>query len=122
MKPRRADIVGIISAGLCVVHCLLVPILLIVGVVSGQLTAYWEYLDYVFIALAGTAAYLATRHDSDPALSRWMGGTFLVFTVALLLHDYSAVALYVSVAASFGLAALHLIHYRRRHHNRTVTV
>lgn len=130
MKNKQADLLGIASAGLCIIHCLLVPIFILYGLVSEPAVDRWEYLDWGFILLSGLAVYLATRHEYDRSegdrngndyherdrrLSLRMWITWVIFTVALLLHDFWAPALYISVLSSAGLAWLHLQHFRKKH-------
>lgn len=118
MKAKQADILGIISATLCVVHCLLVPFLIVYGVTSESFSSSWEHLDWGFIGLSGLAVFLATRHEKDQRLVLLMWGCLSVFTFSLLLHDYWTPALYLSVGSSLGLATLHLLHFRKKEHKR----
>lgn len=122
MKSKQADIIGMASAVLCMVHCLLVPLLLIVGVISGSFEGIWEYLDWAFIALAWTAVYSSTRHENNQRISRLLWATLVVFTATLLLHDYWVLALYLSVLSSLILASLHFLHFRKKHLSSSVAV
>nr|WKN34909.1 MerC domain-containing protein [Tunicatimonas sp. TK19036] len=122
MKSRQADILGMLSAILCIIHCLLVPVLLIAGLASGSFAGLWEYLDWVFIVLAWTAVYSATRHETNRRLAHFMWGTVCVFSITLLLHEYWILALYLSMASSAVLASLHFIHFQKKHLASEVTV
>ncbi len=130
MKTRQADLLGIVSASLCIVHCLLVPLCILYGLVSESAINRWEYLDWGFILLSGLAVYLATHHEDDfhkrdcreydqpeggRRLAQRMWAAWVVFTIALLLHDIWVPALYISVLSSVGLAWLHLQHFRKKH-------
>ncbi|MEM6841990.1 MAG: MerC domain-containing protein [Bacteroidota bacterium] len=130
MKNKQADLLGITSAVLCIIYCLLVPILVVFGTINDSLAEQWEYLDLGFILLSGLAVYMATRHEGNRhegdrrgysghkhnrRLSQQMWATWLVFTVALLLHDLWPPALYISVLSSVGLALLHFRHFRKKH-------
>lgn len=120
MKEKQADILGIVSASLCIVHCLLVPMLVIYGLINKPLVERWEYLDWVFILLSGLAVFLATYHEHNlpkggRRLSQWMWAVWAIFAVALLLHDSWVPALYISVLSSVGLAYLHFQHFRKKH-------
>lgn len=122
MKSRQADILGMFSAILCIIHCLLVPILLIAGLASGSFSGLWEYLDWLFIALAWTAVYTATRHETNRRLARFMWITVSVFSITLLLHEHWVLALYLSMVSSAVLASLHFIHFQKKHIASEVTV
>jgi len=121
MKAKQADILGIISAALCVVHCLLVPFLIVYGVSSEGFSNSWEHLDWGFIALSGLAVILATRHETNQLLTWLMWGSFSIFTFSLLLHEQWPPALYLSVVSSLGLAILHLLHFRNKEHRSHLT-
>ncbi|WKN42526.1 MerC domain-containing protein [Tunicatimonas pelagia] len=125
MKNKQADLLGIASAVLCIIHCLLVPFFILYGLVSESVIDRWEYLDWGFVLLSGLAVYLATRHENDRhedeqpenrrQLPRQMWAVWLVFTITLLLHDVWAPALYISVLSSVGLVWLHFQHFRKKH-------
>ena len=117
MKTKQADILGIVSAGLCVVHCLLVPFLIVYGVSTEGFGSSWEHLDWGFIGLSGLAVFLATRHEKNQRLALYMWSCFLIFTLSLLLHELWPLALYLSIVSTLGLATLHLIHLRNKRHN-----
>ncbi|MGD1890154.1 MAG: MerC family mercury resistance protein [Cyclobacteriaceae bacterium] len=68
-KSKQTDILGIISAGLRIVHCLLVPLLIVYGVSSEGLSSNWEHLDWGFIILSGLAVILSTRHEKNQRLA-----------------------------------------------------
>ena len=82
-RQRRADVVGISSAILCIVHCLVLPLLLVVN----NFTDHWHSADYVFILLAGVAVFFSARHLSSPLVRTGLWVSWLIFSVAILLHD-----------------------------------
>jgi hypothetical protein len=116
MKAKQADILGIVSAGLCIIHCLLIPFLIVYGVSTENFFSSWEYLDWGFISLSGLAVILATRHEKNQLFTWLMWSSLLIFTFALLLHEHWPPALYLSVVSSLGLAILHLLHFRNKEH------
>ena len=65
MNNNRADLLGIISAILCIIHCLLLPLFILFGLISESTIDRWEFLEWGFILLSGLAVYLANRHEHD---------------------------------------------------------
>ena len=99
---------------MCIVHCLLLPVALL----AGNLTDYghrWESVDYLFILLAGVAVYFSTRYLRSSLLRIGLWLSWVVFSIAILLHDRYPEALYVSIAASLSLALFHILSYREKH-------
>ncbi len=115
-KYKQADLLGVVSAVLCLVHCIAVPVLLVLGVLSEGLWAHTAFLDYIFIGLALMAVYFATRnHETTRRVRIGLWSSTALFSLAILLHDWFAFALYLSVAASIALVVFHVLNYRHRH-------
>lgn len=118
---KHADSIGAIGAALCIVHCLLLPIILTIGLFSESWYAgsTWELLDWLFIGLALVAVLFSTRqlHSLYLRTAFWLA--FALFSVSVLLHDHSAFFLYLSVGASLLLMLLHGVSYRRKHQHQT---
>ena len=111
---KNADLLGIGSSVLCIIHCLLLPVMLLAGSFSGHLHR-WALLDYVFVVLAGVAVFFSARQlKSNPIrIGLWL--SWLGFSVSILLHEQYTEALYASVFSSVLLAFFHLASYRVNH-------
>ncbi len=99
---------------LCIIHCLLLPVLVLAGSFSDE-AHRWEWLDYGFILLATVAVFYATRRLKSTFLRRGLWLSLLCFGGAIVLHEHHPVALYASVASSLLLALFHLGSYREKH-------
>ena len=112
---RKADYIGITGSVLCIIHCLITPILLMTSnlLQNQHLRVGYLSLDYVFIAVNIVAVYSATRHYAAPAVKKSLWGFLSLFTVALLLEDTNPVFTYLAYVASAGLVITHLINIRR---------
>jgi len=113
MKNQWADWLGILSASLCIVHCLILPLVLVAGIVSKSSFPEWEWLDFIFILLAWIGVYGASRHHGAGPINRGLWANVLVFSLSLLLHEHFGWALYVSLASSLFMIVLHVMHYRK---------
>ena len=111
---KNPDLLGIGSSVLCIIHCLLLPVLVLAGSLSGD-THRWAWLDYGFIALATVAVYSSTRRLKSTFLRRGLWLSLLVFSGAILFHEHHPAALYVSVLSSLLLMFFHLSSYRAKH-------
>ncbi len=111
---KNSDLVGIGSSVLCIAHCLLLPVLVLAGSLSGD-THRWAWLDFVFVLLATVAVFYSTRRLRSSFLRRGLWLTLVVFSGAIVFHEHHPAALHISVAASLLLAVLHLASYRQKH-------
>lgn len=90
----RADYLGITGSILCIIHCLITPVLalgstalhghdlLLGGIIS---------FDYIFIVVNGAAVFFATRSHNFPAVRVFLWFSFAVFATSLLLEERSKV-------------------------------
>ncbi|GAB2601555.1 MerC domain-containing protein [Spirosoma areae] len=116
---RKADYIGITGSMLCIIHCLLTPILLLTSSVlqNSTLRIGFLSLDYVFIGVNIIAVYFATRHYAPPLIRKSLWGFLGLFTVALLLEDTAPVFEYLAYTASAGLVVSHLMNIRQHRLN-----
>ncbi|MGB3778981.1 MAG: MerC domain-containing protein [Tunicatimonas sp.] len=111
---KNSDLIGIGSSVLCIIHCLLLPVLILAGSLTGD-THRWAWLDYLFILLATLAVFYSTRRLKSTFLRRGLWLTLVVFSGSIVFHEHHPAALYISVASSLLLVVLHLGSYREKH-------
>ncbi len=111
---KNSDLIGIGSSVLCIIHCLLLPVLILAGSLTGD-AHRWVWLDYLFVMLATLAVFYSTRRLKSLFLRRGLWLTLLVFSGALVFHEHHPTALYVSVASSLLLVIFHIGSYREKH-------
>lgn len=119
---EKADYIGITGSILCIIHCLITPVLLVTSNLMFQHSALrvgFLSLDYVFIGVNIVAVYFATRHYAAPGVRVSLWSFLAVFAVAIILEDVNPVFEYLGYAASLGLVLSHLVNIRqhRRNHN-----
>lgn len=113
-----ADRLGITSAVICAVHCLVIPAIFLlrysVADAGGAdwgvgLPAWWEKLDYLFLLVGFVAVYHASAHASGIGikLSLWVFWVFLA--VAVVFEQYLHWLAYI---ASVGLIGTHFVNIR----------
>ena len=111
---KNADLIGFTSSLLCIVHCLVLPVLIALSYFTVNIEAFehWHELDYIFIGLSFFAVRYAVSRTSKSAMKIAFWATFLIFSAALLAHEALPWMLLVSLMASLVLMVLHLINYR----------
>lgn len=116
---QKADYVGITGSVLCIIHCLVTPVLAMTTTLLNHDTLRIGFvgLDYVFIGINVVAVWSASRHTARPiAIVLW---SFLgLFAIGLLLEEVAEAFEYVAYFVSVGLVVTHLanIRYCRTHH------
>lgn len=113
---RKADYLGITGSVLCIVHCLVTPVLLMTTALLQDTAVRIGFLslDYVFIGVNAAAVYFATRSHNVPAgIKRGLWGSLTLFAAAILLESYNPLFRYVAYAASAGLILTHLANIRQ---------
>jgi hypothetical protein len=115
LLSRKADYIGITGSVLCIIHCLITPVLMMSTALMkhGELRFGYLSLDYVFIIINIIAVYSATRHHASPVIKRSLWGFLTLFAVAIILEDTSETFEYLGYVASAGLVITHLINIRQ---------
>ena len=114
LLSRKADYIGITGSMLCLIHCLVTPVLLMTTAVmrDEHLRIGFLSLDYVFIGVNIVAVYFATRANVLPSIKWALWGFLTLFSVAILLEDVNEAFQLTGYAASAGLVMTHLINIR----------
>jgi len=125
-----ADKVGIASAFICSIHCMLVPLFIMVrgwygkGTLHGNghflhaqgadfwVPSWWESVDYLFLIISFFAVYHAANHAFSKyiKLSLW----FFWFCLANAIF-FESILHWISYIASAGLIITHLVNLRQQH-------
>ncbi|GAB3174480.1 MerC domain-containing protein [Telluribacter humicola] len=107
----RADYVGIAGSLLCIVHCLLTPVLAVGSslTVEHHVVAGFLHLDYLFILVNGLAVYYATRDHKFPLVKGLLWLAFGLFAVSLLLEGKGDMFVWLGYVGSGLLVAGHAI-------------
>jgi hypothetical protein len=106
MKNKNfADVGGMASASLCIVHCLLTPFLLITfaGI------SWLEEMEFLFVGFSLLAALFATitNKRSIYLIGIWVGA--LILLLSLLLEEHFSFAIYFVYGASLLLIVSHYL-------------
>jgi len=116
-----ADKIGITSAVICAVHCLVIPAIFLLKYSWEDTTAvagagwgsglphWWETLDYIFLAVGFYAVFHATTHTP----SRWVKISLWLFWLCLAIAVvFESKLHWMAYIASAGLVATHFVNIR----------
>ncbi|MBC3789014.1 MerC domain-containing protein [Spirosoma utsteinense] len=126
LLSRKADYIGITGSVLCLIHCLITPVLLMTSALmrDEHLRIGFLSLDYVFIGVNIIAVYAATRGHVSPGIKRALWGFLALFATGILLEDVSESFELMGYIASAGLVMTHLLnirqHQQKHDHSRSV--
>ena len=108
-KIYWADKIGVVSAFLCMVHCLTVPILLAMGV--GFITN--PIIACLFILIAFLSIYNVTRGRRSKPLSIFLWLAFSGFLVSIVLEERAEIFEYGMFFFSTAIIIGHLFNMQR---------
>ena len=84
---RKPDTIGAIVSTLCVVHCLLTPLLFVAqsytATHSHEAPFWWKNLDYLFILISVIAVYESTKKSTNKLIKAglWMSWIMLFLLI-----------------------------------------
>ena len=84
---RKPDTIGAIVSTLCVVHCLLTPLLFVAqsytATHSHEAPFWWKNLDYLFILISVIAVYESTKKSTNKLIKAglWMNWIMLFLLI-----------------------------------------
>ncbi len=130
-KNINSDIIGALSAFVCIIHCAIVPILMAFHsfhYVGDALASHdyhaghshssifehshWHSLDYFFIVITLVAVYFATRKSVVSWISVSLWSAASLFVISILLKETVAETEYIAYLASGLLIIFHFLNQR----------
>ena len=112
MKTKSIDLLGISAASLCLIHCVVFPLLLIVPMGI----AHNAYIDLAFLIVGALAVYRAARQTEIKWLPYLLWTAIAMIAVSvlfdLLFHIHSPL-IYIGAV---GLISGHLLNFRHHKH------
>lgn len=101
-------------SGLCLVHCLALPVAAAVSPMLGVWSqAEWVHLTFVLLAAPLSAAALVMARPRRPAAMALAAGGLALLAAALFFHEAETA---MTVAGGLILASGHLVNWRGRLH------
>ena len=109
----RADYIGMFSSGLCLVHCLGLPLFLAFFSVN-HTESHW--VNFIFLFVCIIAVTLSARHQEYLSIKIAFYAFLSLLSIGILLEDWNPWLEVLSYIASLGLILTHAssIHYCRK--------
>jgi len=105
-----SDWIGVLSSGLCMIHCIATPFIFIAKSCStsccASAPAEWAALDYLFIGISFIAVYFSTKNTSK----EWIKYALWISWIVSLLAIINASIVWIGIPEqSFYIPAVTLI-------------
>ena len=122
-----ADRLGIASAVVCTIHCLVIPALFTLKYsVSTHINnhfaegfpSWWSALDYLFLVVSFIAVYHAASHAAARGVKRFLWLFWACLAVAIFFEKDLH---WMSYIASIGLVSTHITNIRQ-HRKKAATI
>lgn len=107
-KRSWSDVVGIISAIACMIHCLAAPLLMALG--AGFLA--YPPLQFLFLAVAFAAICRTIRQGVQRVVGMLLWISFGILVVSILLEESYPILEYSGYLASLGMIIGHIWNIR----------
>ena len=104
-----------LSSGLCLIHCLAVPVLVILQKASHDL-AHMHWMDIPFVVVSLVAVYFSSKNAHTSWVKYSMWGAWVAFAAGILLEHYSDIFFILGLVASGYLVFLHAFNYHTNRH------
>ena len=116
---NRPDIVGAIASSLCIVHCLITPVVLIATTSALNpeyigIQKWWRNLDFLFLLVSFVAIYRSTKTTSKKIMKSalWISWFLLSFLIVNEKMTLLNLPEYYTYTTATLLAGLHLYNLR----------
>ena len=127
IKSSSSDLLGIVSAILCLLHCLAAPILLGLYSHSHDHIHHNDFFllhhgwDYVFLGLGLIAVLFSAKHSKSNLLKALLGLTYAFLVASILLEEVSELFKNLVYVSSISLILIHSLNIRHwiKHAKRT---
>lgn len=112
MKSKILDAVGISAAVLCLVHCIIFPLLLIIPLGI----SHNPYIDLAFLIIGTFVVYRQTRYITNNWLRILFWASIGCIAISILIDFLFEIHLPFIYAGAAGLITAHLINFKNHKH------
>ena len=109
---QKSDTLGVLSSSLCLIHCLLTPVLFVVqsSCCQAETPLWWKGIDYVFLIVSFFAVYKSANETSKNWMKYALHACWTILAFVILNERFGLVNLPESSIyfPSLGLVFLHI--------------
>jgi hypothetical protein len=112
MKSKILDAVGISAAVLCLVHCIVFPLLMIIPLGI----SHNPYIDMAFLAIGAVVVFRVTQKITSRWLKLLFWTSLILIFISVLTDLIFEVHIPLIYAGAAGLITGHLINFKNHKH------
>ena len=111
---QKPDNVGAIASSLCVIHCLMTPLIFaaqsLTAVHEHSAPVWWQSLDFLFIVISFIAINQSTKNSNNISIkyALWINWFTLFFLILNEKTEWFSLAEIITYIVAFTLAGLHI--------------
>ena len=116
---KKSDLIGALSSGLCMIHCIATPFFFIASVCGSSSCSistplWWRFLDYIFLFVSSIAIYQSTKTTNSNLIRYylWLSWLALAFTIINGQVELLLLSEYIKFVPAFILIGLHGYNYK----------
>tara|TARA_B100001758_G_C18128966_1_gene462815 strand:+ start:69 stop:467 length:399 start_codon:yes stop_codon:yes gene_type:complete len=114
LSLQKSDAVGVISSGLCMIHCLATPVFFIAATCStsccNAAPLWWQWIDYAFLIIS----FIAITHSIKSTNSNlvkyglWVSWVALFLFILNIQFQWFSISDNIKFIPAFSLIGFHL--------------
>ena len=118
LSLQKSDAVGVISSGLCMIHCLATPVFFIAATCStsccNAAPLWWQWIDYAFLIIS----FIAITHSIKSTNSNlvkyglWVSWVALFLFILNIQFQWFSISDNIKFIPAFSLIGFHLYNIR----------
>tara|TARA_Y100001970_G_scaffold223760_1_gene275535 strand:+ start:116 stop:520 length:405 start_codon:yes stop_codon:yes gene_type:complete len=115
---NKSDSLGVISSGLCMIHCLATPFFFVAAACSKSCCAaapsWWLYIDYIFLIISFVAVMHSTKDSTYNFVKfgLWLSWLGLFAFIINISYSFIDISDNVKFIPGFSLIGFHLYNAR----------
>ena len=114
---KKSDFIGILSSGLCMIHCIATPFIFFTAICSTSCCStaplWWIWLDYVFLIISFIAVLQSTKSISFKPIKYglWISWVALLISILNIIFVWINISDNIKFIPAFSLIGLHLYNF-----------
>ncbi|GEN69561.1 MerC domain-containing protein [Chryseobacterium rhizosphaerae] len=112
MKSKILDAVGISAAVLCLIHCIVFPLLMIIPLGI----SHNHYIDLAFLIIGALVVFRITRQITNRRLKFLFWASILLISISVLADFIFEIHIPLIYVGAAGLITGHIINFKNHKH------
>ncbi len=109
-KRAKSDIVGIIASSVCIIHCMLTPLIAIIF--SEVIKDKYELLNYLFLLISLVSVVLSVKSSKHPFIKGLLIYFWIQLSVSLFFEDKNIIFSILMYFSAIGLIGIHVLNIK----------